>query len=60
MSVKRLHRVTAAYPDGRVWRRTYQSISAAKERRDRILDYDEATGAVVTIDQSDPITWPTS
>ena len=56
--VKRLYRITATYPDGRVWRRTYQELSAAKERRVRITDSAERTGVIVTIDYSDPITWP--
>jgi len=57
MRVKRLYRVTATYPDGRVWRRTYQSLGAAKERRDRVTDL--ATASSATIDRSGPITWPT-
>ena len=57
MSAKHLYRVTATYPDGRVWRRTYQSLSAAKERRLRITDLAKTTSA--TIERSDPITWPT-
>ena len=57
---KHLYRVTATFPDGRVWRRTYQSLGAAKERRDRLLAYEERTGAIVTITVSDPITWPAS
>jgi hypothetical protein len=57
--MKRLYRVTATYPDGRVWHRTYQSLGAAKDRRTRIKDSAEMTGAVVTIDTSDPITWST-
>jgi hypothetical protein len=55
---KRLYRVVATYPDGRVWRRTYQELSAAKDRRARIKDSAEITGATVTIEPSDPVTWP--
>lgn len=55
---KRLYRVVATYPDGRVWRRTYQAIGPAKDRRARITDSAEITGAVVTIERSDPVTWP--
>jgi len=58
--MKHLYRVTATYPDGRAWRRTYQSLGAAVERRTRIKDSAEVTGAIVTIEQSDPITWPAS
>ena len=54
---KRLYRVTATYPDGRVWRRDYQSIHAAHDRRCRILDEANVT---VTVTMSDPITWPAS
>lgn len=56
--MKRLYRVTATYPDGRVWRRTYQDLSAAKERRAGLMTHEEMTGAVVTIERSDPVTFP--
>ena len=58
--VKHLYRVTATYPDGRVWRRDFQQLGSANERRTRIRDSAEVTGAVVTITVSDPITWPAS
>jgi len=60
MTAKRLYRVTATYPDGRVWRRDFQQPSSARERRDRLMDQAERTGAIVTITVSDPITWPAS
>ena len=58
--VKHLYRVTATYPDGRVWRRDYLTPASARERRDRLLACEERTGAIVTITRSDPITWPES
>ena len=60
MSAKRLYRVTATFPDGRVWRRDYQRPLSARECRDRLMTHEEMTGVVVTIDRSDPITWPVS
>jgi hypothetical protein len=57
--VKRLYRVTATYPDGRVWRRTYQTLGGARERLIRIKDSAAVTGAIATIEASNPITWPT-
>jgi len=57
---KHLYRVTATFPDGRVWRRDYQTRWSAEERHDQLLAYEERTGAIVTITVSDPITWPTS
>ena len=57
--MKRLYRVTAVYPDGRVWRRDYQRPLSARERRNSLMDRVEMTGVVVTITRSDPITWPT-
>lgn len=58
MSVKRLYRVTATYPDGPAWRRDYQTPRGAKECRDRLMTHVEMTGVVVTITKSDPVTWP--
>ena len=58
--VKHLYRVTATYPDGRVWRRDFQQSSSARERRDTLVTHEEMTGVVVTITMSDPITWPAS
>jgi len=58
MSVKRLYRVTATYPDGRVVRRDFQSRGAALDRRNRVMDSTEVTGVKVTVTASDPVTWP--
>ncbi len=60
MKTKRLYRVTATYPGGRVWHRDYQAPGSARERRDRLMDRVEETEVIVTITVSDPITWPTS
>ena len=58
--VKRLYRVTATYPDGRVWRRDYQRPLSARERRNSLMGQAERTGVTVTITRSNPITWPAS
>jgi hypothetical protein len=61
VSAKHLYRVTATYWDGRVWRRDYQTLGAANERRDRLMDDGTRLGLrkpVVTIERSDPVTWP--
>ena len=59
MSTKHLYRVEAVQrTDGRVWRRDYQSATAATERGARLRRDSSVTG--VTITRSDPITWPAS
>ena len=58
--MKRLYRVTATYPDGRVWRRDYQRPLSARERRNSLMGQAERTGVTVTITRSNPITWPAS
>lgn len=60
MRTKHLYRVTATFPDGRVWRRDYQTSMSAKERRDELMAHEEMTGVIVTITVSDPISWPAS
>ena len=61
MRTKHLYRVTATYPD-RVQLRDYQTYAAAHYRavvlRATPQEYDPPT--LVTITESDPITWPTS
>jgi hypothetical protein len=57
MRIKRLYRVEAVQrTDGRVWKRDYQSATAATERGARLRRDPSVTG--VTITASDPITWP--
>lgn len=52
----RLHRVVAAWPDGKRKRRNYLGPEAADERRKRW----EADGASVSVTPSYPVVWPTA
>lgn len=60
MSAKRLYRVVATYPDGTAMRAHLQTRAAAEHRRQVVLGLWQAPGPgpTVTVEASDPITWP--